>query len=236
MQCSDFENIWQQRLDAGEDPRMDEHLIAHSLGCEDCSLLLEGTDHLLAFESIPLDRQTPPVIEANLVRPAFQTSLPNVTSRSSHIPSMAAALVVLVALGLWGRVWLGTLNSGNNVAMAKIVAEPSLVGANSPRNVAEMPAEVGPLVPSPLQIALKAQETRYLLPPETRFQQWGNQWLDFPTNSQGLLVRGLEPLTTSWELAIEVLRNSLPLNWTAPGNEGYTIWLSPLQFAQPDTK
>jgi hypothetical protein len=215
---------------------MDEHLIAHSLCCEECSLLLEGTDHLFAFENLPLHQPTPPIIEANLVRPASQSNLANVTSRSSRIPSIAAALVALVALGLWGRVWLGTFNSGSNVAMAKIVAEPSLVGANSPRNVAEIPSQVGPLVPSPLQIALTAQETRYLLPPETKFQQWGNQWLDFPANSQGLLVRGLEPLTTSWELALEVLRNSLPLNWTAPENEGYTIWLSPLPFAQPDTK
>ena len=254
MQCEQFENLWQLRLDAGEDPRLDEHLVAHSLCCQHCNELLEGTEYLLALEyptassdncvanyPVELKHNRPEVpSSAHSERSSRSVTLASVeTYRDSSLrwPTVAAALVVLIALSLWGRVWVGLAEPHNSVASAHRAAEESIAGVNSPRIASTVePSAVPPWVPSPLQLAIRARETRYLINSTDpyAFNAWRTAIWENPPNSTQFWARGLEPLTSSWELAVQVIRNSIPLDWTVPGNGGYNLWTSPLEFASPN--
>jgi hypothetical protein len=239
MQCEQFENIWQQRLDAGEDPRLDEQLVAHSLICSECNELLEGAEYLLAM---PVMIERPPVIE-----PVQLASPPTYRNHSARWPSVAAALVATIALTLWGRVWIGLADPQHTVASAQRAIEDSIAGANSARAAADANSadansadanladantvdEVAPWVPSPLQLALRARETRYLLDNTDPLvlAGWRAAIWEHPPHSSEFWAQGLEPLTTSWEIAMQMIRRTLPLNWSNSDNNTY-IWFSPLR-------
>jgi hypothetical protein len=100
-------------------------------------------------------------------------------------------------------------------------------------SVAAADPSASPLVPSPLQLVLKARETRYLLTAGEldNLAAWNQRWLDLPSPSSDLITLGLEPLTASFEVAMELIRITLPGNWTLTQNEGYNLLTSPLQAA-----
>ena len=230
MQCEQFENIWQQRLDAGEDPRLDEQLVAHSLSCPECNELLEGTEYLLV---IPRRIERPEVIErSEAIEPVRLVSPPTYRDHSARWPSVAAALIAIVALTLWGRVWMGLTEPQHTVASAQRAIEDSIAGANSARAAADAGSaeEVAPWVPSPLQLALRARETRYLLDNTDPLvlDGWRAAIWEHPPHSSEFWAQGLEPLTTSWEIAMRMIRRTLPLNWSDSDNNTY-IWFSPLR-------
>ena len=239
MQCDQFEVLWQRRLDAGEDPRLDEHLVAHSLFCAECNELLEGSEHLLSIPTIFAERlQTtvetlpspcPQSIEK--IQPASVVSSAMYRDRSARWPSMAAALIAVVAITLWGRVWMGLADKQYSVASAQRAVEDSIAGVNSPRAAAAAAtSEIVPWVPSPLQIALRVRESRYLLDNTDPLvlEGWRAAMWEYPPNSSEFWIEGLEPLTSSWELAVQVLRSTLPLNWTF-SEDSYSLWLSPAE-------
>lgn len=235
MQCDQFETEWQQRLDAGEDPRFDEQLVAHSLCCSACNELLEGSKYLLAMPDL-LSRATepphalPPVAVSNQV-----TLAPSSMYRTSSArwPSVAAAMVAVIAITLWGRVWMGLAEPQHTVASAQRAVEDSIAGVHSPRNVATSSSgsEVSPWVPSPLQLALRARETRYLLnnTDPLVLNGWRTTLWEHSPNSPQFWAEGLEPLTSSWELAVQVIRSTLPLNWSVSGESDFDFWMSPLE-------
>ena len=235
MRCEQFEKLWQQRLDAGEDPRLDEQLVAHSLSCSECNELLEGSEYLLSVPTLFADKALPPVIAqtVEVIEPVTLAPAPTYRDHSARWPNVAAALVVIVALTLWGRVWMGLADPRHTVASAHRAVEDSIAGANSVRAAAaaSTPEEVAPWVPSPLQLALRARETRYLLDNTDPLVLNGWQaaiWEHSP-NSPQFWVQGLEPLTTSWEIAVQMIRSTIPLNWSNPDDNSYDIWLSPLR-------
>jgi hypothetical protein len=168
--------------------------------------------------------------------------------------------MALIAFTLWGRVWMSVFEPANRVALAKNAVEESLSGPLSARNafsdtafsdtafsdvtektdpmrwqasVAAADPSASPLVPSPLQLVLKARETRYLLTAGEldNLAAWNQRWLDLPRPSSDLITLGLEPLTASFEVAMELIRITLPGNWTLTQNEGYNLLTSPLQAA-----
>jgi hypothetical protein len=174
--------------------------------------------------------------------------------------AIAAGLMALIAFTLWGRVWMSVFEPANRVALAKNAVEESLSGPLSARNafsdtafsdtafsdvtektdpmrwqasVAAADPSASPLVPSPLQLVLKARETRYLLTAGEldNLAAWNQRWLDLPSPSSDLITLGLEPLTASFEVAMELIRITLPGNWTLTQNEGYNLLTSPLQAA-----
>ncbi|MBN8604167.1 MAG: hypothetical protein J0M26_24345 [Planctomycetes bacterium] len=247
MQCNEFEARWQQRLDAGENPHLDEQLVAHSLTCAECNELLEGSEYLLAMpvlfasealptaEGVTAKHVLPPVLEPTVTTASPVTLPPTSMYRdaSARWPNYAAVLVAVVALMMWGRVWMGLSEPQHTVASAHRAVEDSIAGANSPRvaAAATTPADVAPWVPSPLQLALRARETRYLLDNTDPMvlNGWRNVIWHHPPSSTEFWAEGLEPLTTSFELAVKVLRSTLPLNWNLSGKDSYDMWLSPLQ-------
>lgn len=164
--------------------------------------------------------------------------------------AIAAGLMALIAFTLWGRVWMSVFEPANRVAMAKNAVEESLSGPLSARNMFSDTTEktapprwqasvdgadpsASPLVPSPLQFVLRARETRYLLSANEldNMAAWNQRWLDLPSPSPDLIALGLEPLTASFEVAMELIRITLPGNWTLTQNEGYNLLTSPLQAA-----
>lgn len=236
MQCDQFEKLWQQRLDAGEDPCLDEQLVAHSLTCAECNELLEGSKYLLAMPTLLANETLPPVIaKATEVREpvTLAPAAPTYRDHSARWPSVAAALVAIVALTLWGRVWMGLAEPQHTVASAHRAVEDSIAGANSPRvaATATTPADIAPWVPSPLQLAMRARETRYLLNSTNpnALNGWRNAIWEHPPSTTEFWAEGLEPLTTSWEIAVRMIRSTIPLNWTVSEDGAYNLWLSPLQ-------
>jgi hypothetical protein len=188
------------------------------------------------------------------------TASPARAMAGSRPLAIAAGLMALIAFTLWGRVWMSVFEPANRVALAKNAVEESLSGPLSARNafsdtafsdtafsdvtektdpmrwqasVAAADPSASPLVPSPLQLVLKARETRYLLTAGEldNLAAWNQRWLDLPSPSSDLITLGLEPLTASFEVAMERLRKTLPGNWTLTQNEGYNLLTSPLQAA-----
>lgn len=168
----------------------------------------------------------------------------------SRLLAIAAGLMALIAFTLWGRVWMSVFEPANRVALAKNAVEESLSGPLSARNVlsdnmdktapkpwqasaAGVDPSASPLVPSPLQFVLRARETRYLISASEldNLSAWNQRWLDLPSPSPDLIAMGLEPLTASFEVAMELIRITLPGNWTLTQNEGYNLLTSPLQAA-----
>jgi len=235
MQCDQFEIEWQQRLDAGEDPRFDEHLVAHSLGCSACNELLEGSKYLLAMpELLSLAAVRPQVDHpVSAQAPVTLASASTYRTSSARWPSVAAAMVALIAITLWGRVWMGLAEPQHTVASAQRAVEDSIAGVHSTRNAATNSdgSEVSPWVPSPLQLALRARETRYLLnnTDPLVLNGWRTTLWEHSPNSPQFWAEGLEPLTSSWELAVQVIRSTIPLNWGAAGESDFDFWISPLK-------
>jgi hypothetical protein len=183
------------------------------------------------------------------------TASPARAMAGSRPLAIAAGLMALIAFTLWGRVWMSVFEPANRVALAKNAVEESLSGPLSARNafsdtafsdvtektdpmrwqasVAAADPSASPLVPSPLQLVLKARETRYLLTAGEldNLAAWNQRWLDLPSPSSDLITLGLEPLTASFEVAMELIRITLPGNWTLTQNEGYNLLTSPLQAA-----
>jgi hypothetical protein len=178
------------------------------------------------------------------------TASPSRAMAGSRPLAIAAGLMALIAFTLWGRVWMSVFEPANRVAMAKNAVEESLSGPLSARNmfsdttdktapprwqasVAGADPSASPLVPSPLQFVLRARETRYLLSANEldNMAAWNQRWLDLPSPSPDLIALGLEPLTASFEVAMELIRITLPGNWTLTQNEGYNLLTSPLQAA-----
>jgi hypothetical protein len=188
------------------------------------------------------------------------TASPARAMAGSRPLAIAAGLMALIAFTLWGRVWMSVFEPANRVALAKNAVEESLSGPLSARNafsdtafsdtafsdvtektdpmrwqasVAAADPSASPLVPSPLQLVLKARETRYLLTAGEldNLAAWNQRWLDLPRPSSDLITLGLEPLTASFEVAMELIRITLPGNWTLTQNEGYNLLTSPLQAA-----
>jgi hypothetical protein len=188
------------------------------------------------------------------------TASPARAMAGSRPLAIAAGLMALIAFTLWGRVWMSVFEPANRVALAKNAVEESLSGPLSARNafsdtafsdtafsdvtektdpmrwqasVAAADPSASPLVPSPLQLVLKARETRYLLTAGELDNPaaWNQRWLDLPSPSSDLITLGLEPLTASFEVAMELIRITLPGNWTLTQNEGYNLLTSPLQAA-----
>lgn len=235
MRCDQFETEWQQRLDAGEDPRFDERLIAHSLCCSDCNELLEGSKFLLAMPELLSLATEPPQVDQPVAAQASITlaSAPMYRTSYARWPSVAAAMVALIAITLWGRVWMGLAEPQHTVASAQRAVEDSIAGVHSPRNAAasDNGSEVSPWVPSPLQLALRARETRYLLnnTDPSVLNGWRTTLWEHSPNSPQFWAEGLEPLTSSWELAVQVIRSTIPLNWGVSGESDFDFWISPLE-------
>lgn len=180
------------------------------------------------------------------------TSNPMRVATGSGRPlAIAAGLMALIAFTLWGRVWMSVFEPANRVALAKNAVEESLSGPLSAKNAfSDAPGlnndslrwqasatgadpAASPLVPSPLQFVLRARETRYLLSASEldNLSAWNQRWLDLPNASPDFIALGLEPLTASFEVAMELIRITLPGNWTLTQNEGYNLLTSPLQAA-----
>lgn len=223
-----------------------DHLLALSA---QSAIPLLSQDHIITanllsspashyFDSSSLDDQR---IKASPTRASAGSSRPL---------AIAAALMALIAFTLWGRVWMSVFEPANRVALAKNAVEESLSGPLSARNmfsdavdktdtlrwratVAGADPSASPLVPSPLQFALRARETRYLLSASEldNLSAWNQRWMNLPTASPDLIALGLEPLTASFEVAMELIRITLPGNWTLTQNEGYNLITSPLQAA-----
>jgi hypothetical protein len=213
MRCIDFQDRWQDLLDARQNPSWDTKLCEHAAECESCAVWLDDSDtifsrftpHRLALRSLegPED-VADDFAEQTVARSCREQAR---SQRWARYGTLAAGL----ALSLLGMSWLPG------------VVAPRLHGLHSH----SQPLHVSPSLVNqtwdslPVEPSRTSAESLKAVPVQIASLEvtaWVRDWFRQATVEGRLrlepveeLAESFEPLASSFQTALLVIRNSLPL-------------------------
>jgi hypothetical protein len=209
MKCDEFEEHLQQMLDRRRPLHRAASLWAHAQKCRACRGLLDAYEDLLAG----LELFEPPALNedfAQRVVRQVEPARPAVRRWVKYLRLTAAAL----AAGL-----LLTLLPGLRARVARPQPAPPITRTALPAATAPAVAAVVP-VPPPASAA--ADATVALVPPvaperlRAVWQHWAMSLSQGPLEPVDGIAGGLRPITTSLTVALDVIRNAIPLGREHP--------------------
>lgn len=205
MQCEEFEDRFQQVLDARQSPHDDPLLVKHALGCSNCQEWLES--ERLLFKGLAASQATPrdDFAECVLAEVAIQTA----QARPNHV--LGAAWMTLLASAVCIAYISFVLMKSQPVPVAQPIPT-GVAPANSTQPTPQVPIAA---LPQDESLALHSVSTDAQL----EIDQYRRVLADLATQigeSHELeemsesLSPGIRPIQSSFGLAIDALRRTLP--------------------------
>jgi hypothetical protein len=215
MQCENFESRLNQILDRRARPETDEMLLAHAATCEPCRELLAVGE--LLFDGV--DLLETPEISPGFARRVVDKLAPRHRT-SSFAPgrwlgpaaAVAALLVVAVISGrhLWWPSGRMVASPGSGQPTKSISTAPGTLAVTSPPTKRVAPsASQRPSVTRPAAVIAEPTNDDY----RELLETLAHRLPDVPRDSLESVEQipdGLRPIATSFNVAIGLLRRTLP--------------------------
>jgi hypothetical protein len=211
MKCDEFENRIQQLLDHRLPLADDKPIARHAVACRRCHRTLQAYQDL----SLGLDAWDPPALDAGFAQRvvAIAGAAPALPAarRSPQVRWAWAAVAAALLLALWPtlRGWLTPVSPSpaepervpvaKNPQQQQPSPEPASLAVALPQ-LSSFPADL-------LSVAPKMVAEPF----SPAWQEWATNLARRPLQPMDGLADGLRPITTTLTVAIDVLRNTIPV-------------------------